>query len=49
MKLRAWPGLTLSRGEVVWDGTSFHGRAGRGKFLRCGPPALVPQRRGGKP
>jgi dihydropyrimidinase len=49
MKLRAWPGLTLSRGEVVWDGTSFHGRAGRGKFLRCGPPALVPQRSGGKP
>ena len=47
MKLKAWPGLTLSRGEVVWDGTAFHGRTGRGKFLRCGPPALVPQRSGG--
>jgi dihydropyrimidinase len=47
MKLKAWPGLTLSRGEVVWDGTTFHGRAGRGKFLRCGPPSMVPQRTGG--
>ena len=46
MRLKAWPGLTLSRGDVVWDGSNFLGRAGRGKFLRCGPPALVPQRIG---
>ena len=32
--LRAWPGMTLSRGEVVWDGREFLGRAGRGQFLR---------------
>ena len=44
MRLKAWPGLTLSRGDVVWDGSNFLGHAGRGKFLRCGPPALVPQR-----
>ncbi|RZS54997.1 dihydropyrimidinase [Sphaerotilus mobilis] len=42
--LRAWPGLTLSRGEVVWDGTTFHGRAGRGEFLRGGEPTLAPRR-----
>ena len=36
--LTAWPAVTLSRGEVVWDG-EFRGRAGRGEFLRCGLPA----------
>ena len=41
--LRAWPGLTLSRGEVVWDG-QFRGRAGHGRFLRCGAPSLLPRR-----
>jgi dihydropyrimidinase len=49
MKLRAWPGLTLSRGEVVWDGTAFHGRAGRGQFLACGMPSLLPVRPGDRP
>ena len=44
MTLRAWPGLTLSRGEVVWDGTTFHGRTGRGRFLACGVPSLLPRR-----
>lgn len=44
MKLKAWPGLTLSRGEVVWDGQQFTGRAGRGQFLRCDPPSLLPRR-----
>ncbi|MDP4302350.1 dihydropyrimidinase [Leptothrix discophora] len=43
--LRAWPSLTLSRGEVVWDGQVFHGRAGRGQFLRGGEPTLAPRRR----
>ena len=46
MRLKAWPGLTLSRGEVVWDGTNFSGRAGRGRFLACGAPSLMPARRG---
>jgi len=43
MTLAAWPALTLAAGEVVWDGTHFHPRAGRGRFLRCGPPSLRPR------
>ena len=43
MQLKAWPGLTLSRGEVVWDGQRFTGRAGRGRFLPCGTPSLLPK------
>jgi dihydropyrimidinase len=46
MRLAAWPGITLSRGEVVWDGTTFMGRAGRGQFLVCDRPSLLPTRRG---
>ena len=44
MKLKAWPGLTLSRGEVVWDGRRFTGRPGRGRFLPCDRPSLLPRR-----
>ena len=44
MQLKAWPGLTLSRGEVVWDGRAFTGQAGRGRFLPCGTPSLLPKR-----
>ena len=44
-RLRAWPGLTLLRGEVVWDGTQFCGTPGRGQFLPCGAPSLLPKRR----
>jgi dihydropyrimidinase len=44
MRLQAWPAVTLSRGEVVWDGQAFIGRPGRGRFLRCGEPALQPRR-----
>jgi dihydropyrimidinase len=40
--LRAWPAQTLVGGEVVWDGRAFHDRAGRGRFLRCGKPSLLP-------
>jgi dihydropyrimidinase len=47
MQLRAWPGLTLSRGEILWDGTDFHGRTGRGRFLPCGAPTLLPPARKG--
>ena len=43
-RLRAWPGMTLSRGEVVWDGREFIARRGRGQFLRCGIPSLSPRR-----
>ena len=49
MTLKAWPGLTLSRGEVVWDGQDFLGRAGRGRFLACGAPSLMPSRHVGRP
>lgn len=44
MTLKAWPGLTLARGEVVWDGRDFHPRAGRGRFLACGAPTLQPRK-----
>jgi dihydropyrimidinase len=43
-RLHAWPGLTLSRGDVVWDGREFLGQAGRGRFLPCGAPSLLPAR-----
>ncbi|MFO1326133.1 MAG: dihydropyrimidinase [Rubrivivax sp.] len=43
--LRAWPALTLVGGDVVWDGHTFHPRAGRGRFLRCGTPSLRPRAR----
>jgi dihydropyrimidinase len=43
MTLAAWPALTLAGGQVVWDGTQFHPRAGRGRFLRCGAPTLRPR------
>jgi len=46
MRLKAWPGLTLSRGDIVWDGRQFRGRAGRGQFLPCGRPTIVPAARG---
>ena len=42
--LRAWPGMTLAGGEVVWDGQHFHARPGRGRFLACGAPSLRPRR-----
>jgi dihydropyrimidinase len=43
MTLRAWPGLTLVGGQVVWDGTNFYPRPGQGRFLRGGPPTLRPR------
>jgi dihydropyrimidinase len=43
-QVRGWPALTLSRGEVVWDGTQPQGHAGRGQFLECGLPTLAPRR-----
>lgn len=46
MRLSAWPAMTVARGEVVWDGAAFTGRAGHGRFLPCGAPTLQPRRRG---
>lgn len=43
--LKAWPAITLSRGEVVWDGKQFTGHAGHGQFLACDKPALYPRTR----
>ncbi len=40
-KVTGWPVLTLSRGEVVWDGAEVTGAPGRGRFLRCDKPALA--------
>ncbi|MFT4268356.1 MAG: dihydropyrimidinase [Xenophilus sp.] len=42
MRLAAWPGMTLSRGEVLWDGQRYLGRPGQGRFLPCGRPGLLP-------
>lgn len=38
LKLAAWPQITLSRGEVVWNGSRPQGRPGRGQFLACALP-----------
>lgn len=45
MTLKAWPGLTMLRGQVVWDGATFTPPRGGGQFLRCGMPSLLPPRR----
>jgi dihydropyrimidinase len=44
-RVRGWPALTLSRGEVVWDGHQPCGDVGRGQFLACGLPSLAPRPR----
>ena len=44
IEVKAWPALTLARGDIVWDGREFHPRAGRGEFLRRGRPTLLPAR-----
>jgi dihydropyrimidinase len=38
IELTAWPAVTLSRGEVVWDEGGYRGRAGHGRFVKCGLP-----------
>ena len=45
MKLKAWPGITLSRGEVIWDGSRFYPQPGRGQLLACEAPSLLPKRK----
>ncbi|MNV15202.1 D-hydantoinase [compost metagenome] len=51
MTLRAWPAMTLLRGQIVWDGTHFAGAPGQGQFLPRGLPSLAPPsaRRGAQP
>jgi dihydropyrimidinase len=44
-RVRAWPAATFSRGEMVWDGGKLCSRAGRGQFLECAAPSLLPARR----
>lgn len=42
MRLKAWPGCTLLRGELMWDGKSFVGPRHRGQFLHAGRPSIMP-------
>ena len=44
MSLKAWPGLTMLRGQIVWDGRNFMSPTGGGQFLRCGMPSILPSR-----
>ncbi len=44
MRVKGWPALALSRGEVLWQDGEYCGRAGRGEFLRCGVPAPARRR-----
>jgi len=37
MRVTGWPACTISRGEIVWDGRSVHGNAGRGRFVARSP------------
>jgi dihydropyrimidinase len=45
MRVSAWPALTMSRGDVVWDGRTPCGEAGRGEFLPCARPEPAKPRR----
>ena len=44
MHLHAWPAMTISRGEIVWDGEP-RGEQGRGQFLPCERPGPAQLRR----
>lgn len=37
MRLRGWPKMTISRGEIVFREGEFMGTPGRGRFLPCDP------------
>ena len=41
MTITGWPSMTISRGEVVWDGSEPVGNPGRGHFLRCERPDMA--------
>jgi len=38
MQLKAWPGVTISRGEVVWASPHAAPTKGRGRFIECLKP-----------
>jgi len=42
MRLRAWPGMTILRGELLWDGTHCLTGSAGGQFLPCARPSLLP-------
>ncbi len=42
MKLRGFPCVSLSRGEVVWRDGEVRDAAGRGQYLACDPPEPPP-------
>jgi dihydropyrimidinase len=37
MRVTGWPSCTISRGDVVWDGHTVQGNAGRGRFVPRAP------------
>lgn len=43
-RVKGWPALTLSRGEIVWQDGEYRGRPGRGEFLRCARPSPLQRR-----
>lgn len=49
MGLKAWPVCTMLRGEVIWDGVTFTGRAGAGQFLRRGSSSMLGTRSAARP
>ena len=38
MKIRGWPKMTLSRGEVIYGDGKLLAKCGRGQFLKCDLP-----------
>jgi dihydropyrimidinase len=48
MRLSAWPAVTVSRGEVVFEAGQARGSPGRGRFLHCGLPAPARPRAGAR-
>jgi len=44
MHVSAWPGVTILRGEVVWNGSEASCPPGNGRFLTCGSPSLMPRK-----
>jgi dihydropyrimidinase len=37
-RIKAWPHITIARGEVVWRDGAVTARKGRGRFLTCAKP-----------
>jgi dihydropyrimidinase len=32
--LKGYPVMTISRGEILWENGTFHGKAGRGNLIK---------------